>query len=239
MAGNTNSCGFTITVRGAEGVKQDVLNGLTVLRATVSNTTDGSKLDSAIAALAASLFPGFWVDQTHLQQKTGPQVFQDEKSAVQSLAQLQSHNSGGISAALPQTSINRIISADRLLAIIAIQDGISAGIAQKKLDQANKELGQGDDAIAKGQYEAGIEHYRNAWQHALLPKIGNVALTASGNLQLEIWGDRNQTCIIQTSTNLIGWTTIAVEQTDSNGVLDFDEPGNRLDNSRFYRIISQ
>ena len=64
-----------------------------------------------------------------------------------------------------QGFIDRLVSADKLLASTAISD--AAGGNAKKIDKANEELGKGDARILDGKFTDAIEHYRNAWKQAI------------------------------------------------------------------------
>jgi hypothetical protein len=172
VAGNTNSCTFTVAVLGPRGIKVDILSSLLALVETVSDKPVSDHLKAAITALTASLDPSLWIDETHLQQKGADQVFQDEKGAVNALRLMLGNTSGGVPGSTVQGFIDRIVKADRLLVTVAIQDGINAGAGAKGIALADQELIAGDTAIGGGEYEDGIEHYRNAWRHAMLAVKG-------------------------------------------------------------------
>ncbi|PYQ47078.1 MAG: hypothetical protein DMF59_19845, partial [Acidobacteria bacterium] len=78
-------------------------------------------------------------------------AFQKEKDAVNDLRK--------VSGAL--NFINRIVKADRLLAVVIINEA-----AGRDVVKARDELSKGDDDVAAAKYESGIEHYRNAWNQA-------------------------------------------------------------------------
>jgi len=145
--------------------KEFVLNDLKDLRASVTDKKDGKKLDEAIEHLANSLDTGLWVDGTHLQAKHGEKVFQEEKDAVVKLLELIKDKKSNVDKAKLQDFINRLVSADKLLASTAISD--AAGGDAKKIDKANEELSKGDARAVDGNFVDAIEHYRNAWQHAV------------------------------------------------------------------------
>jgi len=142
-----------------------VLDDLIALRATVSDKQDGKKLDEAIKHLTKSLNPDLWVDETHLQPKHGDKVFQEEKDAIVKLLELLKDKKSTIPDATLQGFINRLVSADKLLASTAISD--AAGGDAKKIDKASEELSKGDARALDGKFVDAIEHYRNAWKHAL------------------------------------------------------------------------
>ena len=91
-AGNSSTCSFTVTVLGARGTKQNVLDELKALRATVTNKEDREKLDSAILHLTASLNPQYWIDQSHVKPQYGDKVFDQEEEAVEALRDLLKYN---------------------------------------------------------------------------------------------------------------------------------------------------
>ena len=59
------------------------------------------------------------------------------------------------------------VRATRQVAVAAINDAISAGGKQLQTARANEDLAGGDSDVAAGQFGSGIEHYREAWKHAL------------------------------------------------------------------------
>lgn len=160
LAGNSTTKTFTVTVLGARGVKTDVLSDLTALRATITDKQDGDKLDMAIQDLTQSLAASLWTDQTHVADAA---VFQHEKDCVNVLRNLIKNHNSTIADATLQGLIGRIVSADRLLAGVAIADAAAGGADVSK---ALAERAAGDADVAGGNYESGIEHYRNAWSQA-------------------------------------------------------------------------
>jgi hypothetical protein len=151
-----------------EAIKQNVLDDLTALGATVSDKEDGKKLDEAIKHLTKSLNPELWTDETHLQAKHGEKVFNEEKDAVVKLLELiKDKKSAFYQSTTLLGFIDRLVSADRLLASTAIDEAVTAGGDAKKIDKANDELGKGDARVADGHFTDAIEHYRNAWKHAV------------------------------------------------------------------------
>jgi hypothetical protein len=165
-AANRSSCTFTVTVLGARGVKQNVLAELGALRKTVTRIEDAGKLDLALKHLGESLKPELWLDQTHLAPKHGDKAFTQEKQAVRKLSELCKDKKRTVPADLLVDWINRITAADRLLAVVALQDATVAGVARKKLEPAVRELARGDADVASPKCGDGIENYRNAWKLA-------------------------------------------------------------------------
>ena len=149
------------------GNKRDVLNELIALRGTVTNMRDGSKLDDAIRRVTNSLEPGLWIDDSHLRTKDGDEVFKQEKDAVNKLRDLIKDNKSTLDKTRLQGFINRLAGVDRELARIAISEAVQAGGSARDIEKAQEELSKGDGDHAVGKSDTAIEHYRNAWQHAL------------------------------------------------------------------------
>jgi hypothetical protein len=171
FCGNTNACSFTVDVLGAQGVKQNVLNELVALRATVTAVPDANKLDLAIAFLTASLDPALWVDQTHVAAVNGGMVFQREKQAVQKLEEVIKNLKSTIPKATLQNFIDRILRSDRLLAVVALSEAVAAGGNPTQIGLAQKELARADAYAAGGRFSDAIEGYRIAWMKALLSTL--------------------------------------------------------------------
>ena len=237
-ATNRSSCTFTVTVLGALGLKQNVLAELTALRATVSRKEDADKLDAALKHLAESLEPELWVDQTHLTRKHGDRDFTEEKAAVHKLCELWRDKQSTVSENLVAGFIDRITAADRLLAVVAIQDAAAAGAARKKLDEARKALAKGDSDVANPKCGDGIEDYKRAWKLATHAKLAEAATLSNGRLQLEILGTAGETFVIQASTNLVDWVTIGTRTADADGVCLFEDADSGKLPACFYRVVS-
>jgi hypothetical protein len=163
---NSAQCAFTVTVLGARGVKEHVLAELIALRRSVTAKETAEKLDDAIRHLAESLEPSRWVDQTHVAGKHGDKVFDEEKEAVQQLKELLKSKKNRIAGAVLQNFIDRIVKADRLLAVVSIQDAAADGVNPKKIAENLKEVEKGDQEAAEGEPDSAIEHYRSAWKHS-------------------------------------------------------------------------
>jgi hypothetical protein len=167
-AGNSASCAFSVTVLGSLGVKQEVLRDLTELWPSVQNHAEQQKLAEVIRHLASSLDQAEWLDQTHVQADRGQQAF--DRDPVTKLHELLQAKHSSLPAALLQGFMDRLVSSDRLLALVAIDDAMRARGDQSKIRAAQQELLQGDKAEAGGKFQEGITSYQGAWQEALLAK---------------------------------------------------------------------
>ncbi len=161
----TGTHDYSLAILGPQDLKHDVLTDLIALREMVTDRQDQHKLDAAITHLSRSLDPELWVDAAHLQAHRGEVVFNQEKNAVEKLSEMIGRST--VPDATLMDLISRIITGDRLLAAVAIGDAISAGGNQPDITKANQEIASGDNDVADYKFNSGIEHYRNAWGHAL------------------------------------------------------------------------
>ena len=165
---NSSSCLSTVTVLGPQGVKSNVLAELTSLRASANlDRSFAAKFDYVILHLESSLNPAYWVDETHLHAMGGNAALNEEKLAANMLGGIMGAKKSPIAPAVLQGFINRILKADRLLAMISIQEAANAGQDPKKIAESLRAVAQGDDEAAAGRYANAIEHYRNAWRQGL------------------------------------------------------------------------
>jgi hypothetical protein len=73
---------------------------------------------------------------------------------------------------------------------------------------------------------------------------GSLAATVSANrlsedsVQIEVQGRLNQTYLIQASTDLIKWTTIATQKSAADGTIQFVDPNAAQYTSRYYRVVA-
>ena len=148
-------------------VKQDVLNQLNALRATITDKHDRHKLDEVIDDLKRATDSNLWVNPAHLQPKGGGKVFDEEKDAVNKLGDLVEDKHSTIPRTVLQRFIDRLVQVDRVLAFVAIRDAAAAHDDPKKIAEAKKDLAKGDSEAARGRPDNAIEHYRNAWDKAL------------------------------------------------------------------------
>jgi hypothetical protein len=236
---NVSQCTFTVRVLGALGVKSNVLAELVAVRgSTPMDQSFAAKSDDAILHLQNSLNPAYWIDQTHLQPKGGNTVMNEEKLAVNKLREIMDSNNCPVDPAIPQGFIDRIVSSDRLLAIICIQNAATAGLNAKKIAEDLEEVAKGDAEVAAENYMNGIEHYRNAWRHALRLRL-QISLDADGRTQVQFVGNNTKSYLIEMSTDLVNWVPLGTSTEDAGGNVQFTDPGAAHQPLRFYRVVEQ
>ncbi|MCK9209560.1 MAG: T9SS type A sorting domain-containing protein [Ignavibacteriaceae bacterium] len=121
-------------------------------------------VEEAISHINKSLKAELWKDANHLTQK-GNKVFDEEKDAVEKLTDKKFNGQFKIDALV---AINFLITADRTLAQVAIDDAVAVcngdKDCQKDIDKANDEMAKAATAIGKGNFGDAIERYKNAWE---------------------------------------------------------------------------
>jgi hypothetical protein len=239
-SGNSARCSFTVTVLGAQGVKSNLLAELTALRAGTSlGLTVGQKFDEAIQHLGCSLNPAYWVDQTHLVPKGGNTAMNEEKLAAKALEDLMDAKGCPVDPAVLQGLVNRIVKCDRLLAVVCIQDAAKAGLNPRKEAEDFAMVAKSDAEAGKGRYANAIEHYRNAWRHALQLRTQVGVRSDDGSTRLEFVGNSSKSYRIEMSTDLVNWVTLGTCSADEQGEVQFTDPTAGDQPSRFYRAVEQ
>jgi hypothetical protein len=214
------------------------LADLIALRATIADDDDpdAHRLDEAIEHLGASLNPLWWVDDSHLDRDKGDKVFHEEKEAAHKLRELTQDNKSNIPDEVLLDLINRIVQADRLLAVLAIDEAEAAGLNPKKVAEDRAQVAKGDQDAADGKPEEAIEHYRHAWKHVIHLKI-MPPRPAAGGLRLGFIGLAGETYVIQRSPNLVDWTTLGTTTSGPDGSIEWDDPDAGTQPARFYRVM--
>lgn len=236
--GLTASCSFTVTVQGAQAARRSVLEDLKALRATISDRETRWRLDAAIAHLTSSLSSEFWLSETHLQRKHGDRVFQLGLSTVRNLCQLTRDRKSGVSDAVVEGFVDRLVRADRLLAIVAIEDAVATGVREQKIEQAQKWVARGDADAAHELCRGGLQEYRQAWKRVARPSVVPVR-HRDGRVRLEIAAEPSDRLVIQASSNLRDWATLGRCIIGSDGLANHDDREARGQGARFYRVVDE
>ncbi len=166
-SGNSTSCDFTVTVLGARPAKLKILAELVILRAGVANSPDQKQLDKSIDALVSATEASAWIDENHLVSKSGSRIFNLEKTAVQNLKKIINNPRGPVADELLLDWMARLVSVDRLLAQISVEEAASIGGPPQKIAEARELIAKADDAAADGRPTVAIGHYRTAWKRAI------------------------------------------------------------------------
>jgi hypothetical protein len=230
-SGNSSSCSFRVSVLSAFGVLTDVNGDLSALSGTVNRPPDANALSKAIGNLTDALDASVWIDQTHITRAHGESVFNNAKAAVHELAQLLDQKHSSVDPDRLQNLIDRIVKSTRLLAVIAIQDGADP----KRFSQANGEVAAGDADISAGQYEPGIDHYRDAWKLGMQLAFKLSAQLSAGQPLIQFEAAPGDNFVIETSTNLIDWTDLDTVSADANGSIQYQDVTNPSSDVRYYR----
>jgi hypothetical protein len=160
---NTTGTG-TLTIGGLRDDLQAQVNAIVALRDGTTNKQDVDRLNAAITSLGEALEPDQWLDSIHATAADGDGIFSNGKDAVTKLLLILKDSQSSIAPAALQPIVNRIVTDLRQLALTAINDAAARGA---NVDKARTELAAGDGDIQAGQYESGIDHYRNAWRVAV------------------------------------------------------------------------
>ena len=170
-SGNSTSGSMTVTVQGPAEIKADAENCL-------SGHADESRwLGIAADYIDKSLNAEYWIDETHLDSKTGHKVFNYERSAVVKLMWLLRNDKrnplSDEARECAESALEKMVRVDRILAEIVIAEAEEAEVPDRKLRHFNKrvarvkeEMKKGDLSRDAGRFDKAITRYRNAWKHA-------------------------------------------------------------------------
>jgi hypothetical protein len=236
---NSAQCSFSVTVLGPLGVKSNVLAEMIALRAsTPLDESFAEKFDFVILHLQNSLSPAYWIDQTHLQPDGGNTALNEEKLAANMLDVIKSSRQCPVDPAILQGLITRILKSDRLLAIISIQEATSAGLNARKIAAALAEVAKGDEEAVAGRFANAIEHYRNAWRHAIQLRL-QASVDTEGKTRLRFVGQIGQSYWIEVSADMVHWSPLGTGTADAQGNVQFTDPNAANQPLRYYRVVEQ
>jgi hypothetical protein len=161
-SGNRSQCSFTITVLGPLSSKAAVLNEIE----SQSGTNREPDFVTAIKRLNRSVSPGHWLDEIHLQDGSAGAVFWNEALVARTISRLLRRRVEGISDALLQDWLDRLVEIDRAIAASKIDEAVQAGASATKLAAASRSLNRGDRARDEQRPATAILFYLQAWRAA-------------------------------------------------------------------------
>ncbi|GEM_PF-4453225 len=131
----------------------------------VEDSHIGRAISRATEDINQSLEPRLWVGENNLSED-GEIVFEKEKHAAHELEKILFGCRAQQDILL---AIRRLISADSILALTALQEAravCSTSECQELIDQAISEIDKAENKLAKEQYTSVIESYKKAWSNA-------------------------------------------------------------------------
>jgi hypothetical protein len=177
------------------------------------------------------------VDDNHLVPKLGQAVFQNEKDTANKLGDLIGDNRSEVPGATLRSFIERLGQADRILAVLSVDEAELSGGNPRKIEEDREEIAKGDADAVAGRPENAIEHYCNAWRHAVHLQVHSALQVASGHAHLKFLAFPHERYMLQASTDLVNWTTLSTVTASEDGVIDYDDAGSANQNVRFYRVV--
>ena len=165
LSGNSTNCTFSVVVLGSLGILQDVAADITGLRTVVTNQPDAKAFDAAISGLTQLTTNLSWSDEVRLDGKGAKTILGQVGRAAGKLSGLLKNKKHTTDNDSLQGFIDRIVNADRLIAVTAIGDATSSGGDAKKIAAANAALAAGDAAASTSTTKA-LASYEKAWKTA-------------------------------------------------------------------------
>ena len=87
-------------------------------------------------------------------------------------------------------------------------------------------------------YANAIEHYRNAWRHALQLQL-QVSVNPDGSTRLQFVANGSASYLIEVSTDLVNWVSLGTCTANAGGEVEFSDPKSANQQLRFYRAVEQ
>ena len=170
---------FTLTVtlqyegsaRAARSIKEEALSELEATKLLTPDKHTLKKINKAIKHIQKSLDPDLWVDDSALDVKRGHKVFDEEKKAVKPLMKiLKAKKEHQAVKDRVQAAIDKLMTADELLADTVINDAKALGSTDPKviyeIEKAEKKLTNAKEKIVKERYDRAVDHFKKEWKHA-------------------------------------------------------------------------
>ena len=183
--GNVAGGSMTVTVQGPYGVKTSALTCL------AGHAGESKRFGKALRKLERSLSPRYWIDETHLDCRSGNRVFGNEHDAARQLMQLLRLRAGDESVdddsgkghgkrggrrgkpprvseealACAETSVERMMRADRILAETFIWDVEAADLGPGGQVKLERELTKAYRELQRGDVDGATGNYNKAIQH--------------------------------------------------------------------------
>ena len=113
----------------------------------------------AIDRIEQSLEPSWWTTDTTLDAGRGGRVFDRQHQAVIAL--------GTVDHPAPNTAVENLIEAPRLLAIIQLERASQAGGHATDIARAREGLAAAADFVEAGRFDKAVLEYKSAWTDAV------------------------------------------------------------------------
>jgi hypothetical protein len=136
-----------------------------------------------------------------------------------------------------QGFVARLVKADWLLAVVSVQEANAAGLDPEKVAQSLDEIAKGTAAAKAGRTENAIEHYQNAWKHAVRLQVKGGVLVNGGKVRLHFTALPGESYLVQASTNLVNWIELGTITADANGDIHFEDLNSAACPAKFYRAV--
>jgi len=162
--GLTDDALITITYLRSLDLKLDAWDALDALCGTLSGSQK-TYIGMARSSLTYALNPAYWLDDLHVKEAYGSNVFYYERQCLTYIRSAVTYY--GLSPSEVEDIIEALVTADRLLACQAIADAIDASGSASKIATAQGYLAKADAYAAVSNWDYAVANYRNAWFYAV------------------------------------------------------------------------
>jgi hypothetical protein len=163
-SGNSNSCGFTVTVLGARSVRTNVLVEIMSWDGFVTNPANRRRLAKIIWNLACANDSSLWLNENQLITATGTKVFNLDQEVVQALWAFIRDRRDIVPDDVLLDWIARLAKTDRLLADLSVEAAEAGGGDPRKIAEYRKTISNADAAVVDGRTAAAVARYLQVWK---------------------------------------------------------------------------
>jgi len=114
-------------------LKNDAISELNAAKLLTTETWLLKEIDSAVYCIQKSLTPNFWVDDSHLDPRSGYSVFEWEVGALMQLLPIPASKAKADVKNIVQAVIQKLLKADEILATTAIKEAKALGSTDPKV----------------------------------------------------------------------------------------------------------
>jgi hypothetical protein len=148
------------------GEIRNVRDTLVGLRDSAATPAEAGLMDQAIKRLGRAIDPALWLDNSHLQPKTGAKVFGELANAVSRLLALMNQADASVSAQDLTSMIDNLLRASGSLAATALREAVDGGGDPIAIADAAALFQQATDKIGAGDIQGAIQLNGAAWARA-------------------------------------------------------------------------
>ena len=122
------------------------------------------------------------------------------------------------------------------MARIEVDLAAESEIVSDQIERDNAQITSGDERADAAKWPDAVEHYRVAWSHSIYLEIDSLTIGSDGSACAGFVGIAGRTYVLETSINLVDWTSVRTNVCQTPGMMTIKEPNLSVHQTRFYRL---